>query len=70
MQTASPENPLPIMLANVDCEDDDSFLLQCSSSPPDVRDCVHDSSVYGTRLACTNSVESAPLKLPANARPR
>ena len=58
------------MLANVDCEDDASSLLQCSSSPSDFRDCVRDSSVFGTRLACANAVESAHLHLLANARPR
>ena len=69
MQTASPDNPLPIMLANVDCDNNDSSLLQCSSSPPDFRDCVRDSSVFGTRLACTNAVESAPLHLLVNVKP-
>lgn len=57
----SPEGFLPVVLANVDCDGDEVSLLQCSSSPPDIRKCPG----FSTRLACTNSVASAhPQTIP------
>ena len=67
MQDVLQEASLPIMLANVDCDDNATSLLQCSQSPSDFRHCVFESAVQRTRLACTRAVESAPLSLPGTA---
>lgn len=52
---------IPVALAIIDCDGDETSLLQRSSSPPDLRSCFVDYTDYtdGTILACANSDTSA-----------
>lgn len=54
---------LPVSLASVDCNGDETSLLQCTSNGEDLRGCTVPDTNFtdATVLACANTAAGAPL---------